>query len=234
MTLEVLRHFASGEELAKQAAKDLADKILKLLTGQTVHIVLTGGSVGTKTLSELAPLLKDKNLSQLHLWWGDERFVDEDSADRNYVQAHEALISKISIPAENVHQIPASNVGELSVGASIFADEVASVAPKFDVVLLGVGPDGHVASLFPDSTAEGFGEFVVAEISSPKPPAERISMSYFALSSASEVWFLVAGSDKSAAVAEVFENGKLPAALVSGTELTKWYLDDAAAKAITF
>jgi 6-phosphogluconolactonase len=234
MSLEVLKHFESGDQLAKQVAKDLAERVLTLLDYKPVHVVLTGGGVGIKTLSELAPLLEDKNLEDLHFWWGDERFVERQSQERNYVQAHQALLGAIQIPAENIHQMPWKNGQSLNEAAAGFASALESSTPDFDLVLLGMGADGHVASLFPDSNCQSHGSLIIAESNSPKPPAERISFSFEALSSAREVWFLVAGAEKAAVVSEVFVDKKLPAALVTGRELTRWYLDTAAAKKLTF
>jgi 6-phosphogluconolactonase len=231
--VEMLSDFESGDQLAKQAASDLAGQILSLIENQEANVVLTGGTVGIKTLSELAQHLAGQDLSKLHLWWGDERFVEKESEDRNFVQANRALISKISIPTENLHQMPSLDAGSLEAGADTFAKHIESLKPNIDIVLLGMGPDGHVASLFPASTPTPFGEWVVAEASSPKPPAERISLSYKALSSAREVWFLVSGADKAVAVSKVFLEKKLPAALVSGVETTRWYLDTEAAKELT-
>ena len=229
-----INRLADADGVARQAASDLALKLLSLLEGQPqVHLVLTGGTVGIKTLEQLAPLLADKDLTNLQLWWGDERFVEALSPERNFVQSRDALLSKLRIPVNNIHQMPSSDDGTLERVCADFASAIESLAPQFDVVLLGMGPDGHVASLFPNSHPEQFGFWVVAESDSPKEPAKRISMSYQALCSATEVWFLVAGSDKAAAVARVFSAGELPAARVSGREHTKWYLDEAAASGIT-
>jgi len=233
LNLEILSHFEDGEKIAKQAAKDLAQKVLLLLETQQVHVVLTGGTVGIKTLSELSSMLAGKDLSKLHLWWGDERFVEEASPDRNYRQAEQALLRNISIPPDNLHQMPSADGASLDSAASSFAAYIENLKPSFDIVLLGMGPDGHVASLFPDSPAKQFGEWVVAEPNSPKPPAQRISLSYKALSGAGEVWFLVAGGDKAAAVSQVFTKKDLPAAQVSGVNRTRWYLDTAAAAELT-
>lgn len=234
MTLEVLSDFPSSDQLARDAADDLFEKITSLLaSGEDAHIVLTGGTVGIQTLVELAPLVSRMDLSGLHLWFGDERFVESESPDRNFNQAKDALLSKIPVPPKNIHPMPSVESGPLSAAASAFAQEIEAIAPKFDIVLLGMGPDGHVASLFPGSTPESHGELVIAESSSPKPPAERISLSYKALCSANEVWFLVAGSDKADAVSKVFEEKKLPAALVSGKKLTRWYIDTKAAEKLT-
>jgi 6-phosphogluconolactonase len=235
MSLRVLRDFPSSDQLARDAADDLFEKITSLLSlDKEAHIVLTGGTVGIKTLYELAPLVARMDLSRLHLWWGDERFVESESPDRNFIQARDALLSKIPVQPKNLHPMPSVESGSLSAAASAFASELEAISPKFDIVLLGMGPDGHVASLFPGSTPEGHGELVIAESNSPKPPAERISLSYKALCSADEVWFLVAGSDKADAVSKVFEDKTLPAALVFGKKHTRWYVDAAAAEKLTF
>jgi 6-phosphogluconolactonase len=232
--MEVISHFESGTALAKQAAKDLAERITELsLKSDQVNIVLTGGTVGIQTLEELAPLLAQSDLSKVHFWWGDERFLESGSSDRNELQAHNALLSKISIPSANLHPFPSSDEDDIEVAANEFAEGIANINPKFDVVLLGMGPDGHVASLFPNSSPRFINDWVVMETNSPKPPSERLSLSYQALNSAKEVWFVVAGADKSAAVKEVFTDKLLPAALVRGIDKTRWYLDQAAAQEIT-
>lgn len=233
MNRELLSHFDSADQLATQAGADLASKILTLVGQRPVHVVLTGGTVGIKTLAELAPLLLGKDLSNLHFWWGDDRFVDDSSRERNFVQAGEVLLSKITMPSENLHPMPSKDQASLVDAASRFAVHIESLLPIFDVVLLGMGADGHVASLFPDSSPVEHGKFVVSEANSPKPPEQRISLSFQALSSAREVWFLVAGSDKAAAVREALGGVRLPASLVSGQELTRWYLDKAAAEKLT-
>lgn len=233
MNPEVLSPFGSGDQLASQAAADLASKILSLVGERHVHVALTGGTIGIKTLTELAPLLVGKDLSKLHFWWGDDRFVEDSSRERNYVQASEVLLSKITMPPENIHPMPSKSHTSLADAASLFAVHYEAVLPKFDVVLLGMGADGHVASLFPDSNPVEHGKFVVSEANSPKPPEQRISLSFQALSDAREVWFLVSGSDKAAAVREALSGVRLPASRVSGQELTRWYLDEAAAKELT-
>lgn len=234
MTREVIRDLANADAVASAAAGDLAAKLRDLLDSKPqVHLVVTGGTVGIKTLEELAPMLIDLDLTRLQIWWGDERFVERGSSDRNFLQAKNALFSKIVIPSENLHEMPAVEDGELLQASQAFADLVMVSPPEFDIVLLGMGPDGHVASLFPDSEPEAFGFWIVAESNSPKPPSRRISFSYEALCSAKEVWFLVSGADKSNAVTSVFAREKLPASLVSGSSRTKWYLDEAAASGLT-
>jgi 6-phosphogluconolactonase len=162
--------------------------------------------------------------AKVHVWWGDERFVERNSGDRNELQARNALLDHIDIPAENLHAFPASNEGlSLDEAAGEFRKEVSGV--NFDILLLGIGPDGHVASLFPGKEASG--DLVVAEHDSPKPPPMRLSLSYEAINSAREVWFTVAGADKQNAVATAFgENPEqLPVGRVRGRERTVWFVD---------
>jgi 6-phosphogluconolactonase len=234
VTLLVNSEFASADEVATAVANELATKLEALLAAKDkVHLVLTGGTVGIKTLEKLSAKLATKNLTKLHLWWGDERFVTADSNERNFVQADQALLSKISIPDENIHPMPDSSVGDLLTAAEQFRRSIEGIHPNFDVVLLGMGPDAHVASLFPGSSPTAHGKLVASEPNSPKPPSHRISMSFEALNSADEVWFVVAGSDKASAVAKVFAGQDLPATRVSGKKLTRWFLDQAAASEIT-
>lgn len=234
MTREVLGGFQSDDELAEQAASDLAVRIISLLeTQEKVNVVLTGGTVGIKTLAALPAHLESLNLSNLHLWWGDERFVAKDSQERNYNQAFEVLLSSIPIPPGNLHSMPSSEMGSLDQAAQLFQKHIESLEPAFDILLLGMGPDAHVASLFPGSQAARYGKWVVAESNSPKPPSQRISLSFDALSSSREVWFLVAGDDKAEAIQKVFSGVDLPAGRVEGRELTRWYLDQAASAQIT-
>lgn len=234
MNLEIRSDYGSAKELAEAAAKDLAAQILGLLESRgRADIVLTGGTVGTLTLEYLATELAKHDLENLHFWWSDERFVNRESPDRNYVQADKALLSKISIPAQNLHQFPAAETGDLTSATESFRILIEQQAPRFDVVLLGMGQDGHIASLFPGSNATVHGDYLVSESNSPKLPPKRISLSMSALSAANQVWLLVSGSDKAEAVQMVFASEDLPAAHVRGKNLTRWYLDKEAAAGIT-
>lgn len=234
MTAIVISKHKDAAEVAESAAKDLADELVRLLSSQErVSLVLTGGTVGIKTLSYLATFLQGHDLSKLLIYWGDERFVESTSADRNSVQAKDAFLAKVAIPPKNIHEMPSSDVGDLETAAKSFSLQFGTENPSFDIVLLGMGADGHVASLFPNSAPSVFGRWVVAVPNSPKPPSQRISMSFEALSSANEVWFLVAGQDKAEAVSKVFGGEALPAGMVHGKTFTRWYLDEAAAAEIT-
>jgi 6-phosphogluconolactonase len=229
--------------------------LLRLIDGQSVHrpvhVVLTGGSMGIATLAEIArsPLRDAVDWSGVHLWWGDERFLPTGHEDRNETQAREALIDVLPIPAENVHPVPAADADGVSTpeqAAARYSDELAAHAaaradaddsgpavPHLDVVLLGMGPDGHIASLFPGNEAlEVADRTVVGVHDSPKPPPERVSLTFAAIESADEVWLVVAGADKAEAAARALagdDPSRTPAAGALGRVRTLWLLDAAAA-----
>jgi 6-phosphogluconolactonase len=197
-----------------------------------VDVAITGGTVGIATLAAASELDFNRlDLSRLHIWWGDERFVESDSSDRNAIQANNAWLKKVNIPEANVHAFPAWN-GKLSLDAAAadFASHFTSQNINFDLMLMGMGPDGHIASLFPGKSI-GFDDVpVVAEHDSPKPPPLRLSFSYGVINSADEIWFTVAGADKAEAVSVVFgdEPELLPAGRIHGKEKTVWFVDQTA------
>jgi 6-phosphogluconolactonase len=226
--------------VAQTAAEAFIDHIVEVLDQKAeAHVVLTGGTVGIKTLDELASShrIGEVDFSRVHFWWGDERYVASDSADRNELQARNALLNKIPVDVAKVHAFPSSDSGlELDSAALSFAEQVAEfaaideIAPDFDLVFLGVGPDGHVASLFPGKPKPPAGASVIAEHNSPKPPSARLSFSYEALLGAHQVWFVVAGADKANAVAVAFGDApeSLPVGCIQGRDATLWFIDEAA------
>ncbi len=225
----VVNRFKDTDAVAIGAAEAIVARISKLLTEQhQVNLVVTGGTVGILTLAKLRNLELD--WSNVHIWWGDERFVPKSSGDRNELQARQALFDHVSIPKENLHPFPASDEGlSLDEAAAEFRKVVAGV--RFDILLLGIGPDGHIASLFPGKNASG--DLVVAEHDSPKPPPQRLSLSYAAINTATEVWFTVAGADKESAVAIAFGDTpeSLPVGRVHGVAKTIWFVDASAGNA---
>lgn len=208
-----------------------------------VHIVLTGGTVGIRLLAEAArnPLRDLVDWADVHVWWGDERFVTADDGDRNALQARQALLDGLPLPASNVHEMPAARPEDPSFGpdeaATDYAAELArhaparAVTPEFDVVLLGMGPDMHVASLFPDHPARDVaGVPTVGVHDSPKPPPSRVSLTFEAINRAREVWVVAAGAEKAEAVAASLAGDPVSsAAHVHGTERSLWLIDAAAA-----
>ncbi len=228
---------ASREELVEAAAKMITQKLSAMSnSSKEFHLALTGGTVGTLTLEALADKTKSMDLSRLHIWWVDERYVPRNSSERNELQARNAWLSSSDVQETNIHAFPADETNSIEDSARSFASHIESIEPKFDLVLLGMGEDGHVASLFPGSTAAAFGEWVIVEKNSPKPPRLRLSLSMKAINSSREVFFLVSGSEKAQAVSDVISGvGNLPAQSVSGMKKTLWLLDeDAASMLISF
>lgn len=213
------------------------------------HVVLTGGSMGGSSLAGLRDAGTELDWSRVHLWWGDERFVPLGSDERNDTQTHGALLDHIGIPEQNVHMMAPSdgaNGDDVDAAALAYQDDLAGYAtagaggvigvPAFDVLMLGVGPDAHVASLFPHHPGvRTVDANVLAVFNSPKPPPVRLSLTFTAINCARQVWFLVAGAEKADAVAHASSPGAdpwdFPAAGATGTDATIWWLDrDAASK----
>ena len=202
-------------------------------------LVLTGGTVGIELLRRAAasPLAQGVDWTSVHVWWGDERFVAAGSPDRNEGQAQAALLGSIPLPEENIHRIGATNgFASAEDAAAAYGDEIASHgSPRWDVALFGMGPDGHVASLFPGHpafTAPASAD-ALAVHDSPKPPPTRVSLSLAAIGRSREVWVVAAGAEKASAVAAALRGDMaLPAARIHGSERTLWLLDAAAATRI--
>jgi len=228
----VVNRFKDADSLARGAAEEFVTRLSELLAElPEVHIQLTGGTIGIATLAAIADR-EDAHLldwSRVHVWWGDERFVESESSDRNAVQAKKAMLAKL--PATNLHEYPASDEGmNLDEAASFFAAELAALKPKFSLAFVGMGPDGHICSLFPGKPEIAKGQLVIAEHNSPKPPPQRLSFSYEAMNSVDEIWFVVAGGDKQDAVSVAFgdEPESLPVGRVHGKVKTVWFVDQAA------
>jgi 6-phosphogluconolactonase len=233
--------------------------ITKLVDLQDKHgeatVVLTGGSMGIGSLKAVAesPAASAVDWSKVNFWWGDERFVGRDDAERNARQAEEALLSRITVDPARVH-VPGSteDFETPEDAAADYARRLAEAAaaehaadmsddrpdeparlPRLDIVLLGVGPDAHVASLFPEQA--GIREKalpVVGVRNSPKPPPERISLTLPAINTADEVWMVVAGDDKAGAVGLALAGAnpvQVPAAGPRGRFQTLWLIDEEAA-----
>ena len=239
MPSKYMTQFATPQDVAEGAADQALEKLSNLTSGNSpVHVALTGGTVGILTLAKWAehPKRDLVDYSKVHFWWGDERFVDQDSSDRNFIQAWDALLCNLEIPFENLHEFPSASDGlTLDEARSAFEQEFSKWQPVFEFALMGMGPDGHVASLFPGHEALESQGFVIAEPNSPKPPAERLSLSYAALNSAKEIWFLIAGSDKAEALAVAHSDtpARLPVGRLWGSVANRWFIDNAAGSLLT-
>lgn len=212
---------------ADAVARDAADRILStavdaIETRGIFRIVLAGGTTPEKTYRLLAGA--DADWRAWHIYFGDERCLPADDAERNSLMAAEAWLDHVPVPAENVYAIPAE------LGAAEAArryDAVISDAIPFDVVLLGMGEDGHTASLFPGQRHAAT-ERVHAVHDAPKPPPDRVSLSSEVLGNAQQVLILVAGASKQETVAGWRRGEALPVAGITGRNGVDVLLDRAA------
>jgi 6-phosphogluconolactonase len=240
---KIIEKYADADALVAAAGERLVGAITGAIDARAAaHVVLTGGGTGIKLLKHLGAHGDAIDWAKVHLYWGDERYVPADDDDRNDKQAREALLDDIDIPAANVHAMPSSD-GEFSadIDAAALAYEQVLAAnatggaptPNFDVHLLGMGPEGHINSLFPHTAATAETErMVVAVTDSPKPPPERITLTLPAVLRSREVWLVVSGAEKAEAVAAAVGGAKAadyPAAGAIGQDATVWLLDEAAA-----
>ena len=237
---------SSAESLAASVAARLVTRLVDLQgTGAVPSVVLTGGGIGIAVLERVrqAPAGDAVDWRRVEFWWGDERFVPAADPDRNEVQARTALLDHVPVDPARVHPFPASDgpLGpDVDAAADWYADQLAGHAhledhasvPSFDVLLLGIGEEGHTASIFPESPAAYEERTVVAVRNCPKPPPTRLTMTFPALTAAHEVWVVVAGAAKAPPVAMALRGAgrvQLPAAGARGRNRTLWLLDKAAA-----
>lgn len=235
--------FPDSQALVDAAATRLTDTIGKAVAARgRALVVLTGGGNGIGLLRSLVD--RPIEWSKVHLFWGDERYVPEDDDERNDKQARAALLDHVDIPSSQVHPMPASDGefgGDLAAAALAYEQLLAANAapgqpvPNFDVHLLGMGPEGHINSLFPDTPAVlETTRMVVPVDDSPKPPPQRITLTLPAIARSREVWLMVSGAGKADAAAAAIGGAapvSVPAAGAIGQETTLWLLDeDAAAK----
>ncbi|ANI39784.1 6-phosphogluconolactonase [Mycolicibacterium vaccae] len=234
--------YSDTDALVTAAGDRLVDAITAAITARGVaHVVLTGGGTGIGLLKRVGEHSDQIDWTKVHIYWGDERFVPHDDDERNEKQAREALLDRVGIPEGNVHPMAASD-GEFGDALDAAAEAYSQVlieaggaepTPAFDVHLLGMGPEGHVNSLFPDTAAVKETERMVVGVSdSPKPPPRRITLTLPAITRSREVWLVVSGAGKADAVAAAVGGAKpvdIPAAGAVGRDATVWLLDEAAA-----
>ena len=217
--------YPSPNALLQAVAKEFELAILKVLQEKPrAHVLLTGGTLGIELLKELAKL--DLPWAKIWLMFSDERFVSQDHPDRNEQQGVDAWpelaqhLKRYPNPDQDLLQAAQA----LETALSSEFGQVVGAEPVFDISILGMGPDAHVASLFPGHDRTG--KWVIAEPESPKPPQQRLSLSYKALNRAERVWFLAAGTSKVWAVQQSLRaDSGLPAAMVRGISETRWFLD---------
>ncbi|HVT68812.1 MAG TPA: 6-phosphogluconolactonase [Trebonia sp.] len=246
--------YASADLLASAAAARAVTRIADAIAAEGhAHLVLTGGGIGTRVMAALgdSPARDAVDWPRVDFWWGDERFLPDGDPERNETGARAALLDKLGVPETRIHRVPGPDGPDgdnPEAVAAWYARELArasgntaagngsagpgATVPAFDVLMLGIGPEGHVASIFPDSPAARATGSVVAVRDCPKPPPTRISLTFGALQAAREVWILASGAEKAEAVAQAAggaSRDRLPAAGARGTQRTLFLLDEAAA-----
>lgn len=239
--------YANPELLAAAVAARLVTRLVDLQAAKgSASLVLTGGSTGIAVLDQLrrSPARDAVDWSRLDLYWGDERFVPAEDDERNEKQAREALLDHVPVDPKRVHAMAASD-GEFGNDPDAAAEAYARIlaenalpedhgdVPGFDITLLGLGGEGHTASVFPESPAVYETErSVVAVRNCSKPPPTRVSLTLPAIRRSHDVWLLTIGEAKADAVALALSGAgevQLPVAGARGDRRTLWLIDRAAA-----
>lgn len=238
--------FVDSDQLVAAAGERLITVVEHAIAARgKALIVLTGGGNGNRLMRFLAAQSGRIEWPKVHLFWGDDRYVTADDDERNEKQAREALLNHVDIPARNVHPMAAADdeYGDDVAAAALAYEQILAanadpgdIAPDFDVHLLGVGPEGHVNSLFPHTPAVREASRLVVDVEdSPKPPPQRITLTLPAIRRSREVWLLVSGAEKAEAVAAAVGGAdpvSVPAAGAVGLERTVWFLDEGAASGL--
>ena len=248
MSAPIVRIFPDAEAVSRAAAEEFIRRAAKAIAARgRFTVALSGGSTPKRLYELLAepPLRSQVDWGRVEVFWGDERCVPPDNKESNYHTAREAMLSRLQFPPERVHRMEAERPDRdaaardyQAVVARTFGVAADGPPPAFDLILLGMGPDGHTASLFPDTAAldETTRWVVVNHV--PKFAADRLTMTYPILNGAREVLFLVAGADKADRLVEVLEGPPDPRRLPSqrvrpANGLLAWYVDRQAAARLT-
>jgi 6-phosphogluconolactonase len=232
--------------LAQVVAARVVTRLVDAQAAQgAASLVLTGGGIGTAVLAELAatPVRDAVDWRRLDIWWGDERFLPSGDPERNETGARAALLDHVDVDPARVHPMPATDGPDddnPEKAAERYAAELRRATrpedhgevPSFDILLLGLGPDTHVASLFPGMPALYDDRAVVAVRGCPKPPPTRITLTLPSIRTAREVWIIAAGGSKASAVRMALSDAgpvQVPSAGARGRRRTLFLLDSAAA-----
>jgi 6-phosphogluconolactonase len=234
----LIRAFPTEAALAEALASFLRDKIAAAGESRSpFHWVLAGGRTPLHAYSLVADRTADLDWSTVHIWWGDERFVPFDHPDSNYGAVKRDFLDRLTIPPANVHPM-VRRLDSLTAAALDHEAELKRYfpdQPRFDLTLLGIGEDGHVASLFPGASAlEENTAWVLPVTDSPKPPPERVTLTFPALNNSMEILFVAAGAGKASVLDAVWNHPTLglPAQRVRpGRGSVTWWVDVAAAPA---
>lgn len=225
----------SADDVAREAASRFVEAASRAIArcGRCA-VALSGGSTPRRlyTLLTQPPYCQSVDWSRIHLFFADERYVPHDHAESTVRLVRETLLAGVPVPTDHFHPMPTLSADPAQSAAdyaATLADFFGTEPPEFDLVLLGMGPDGHTASLFPGRPYDAGSVAVVH--GSPKPPPTRLTLTLDAINAARTILFLVTGADKAATLATVFgsaadDTAALPAARVMAREgATVWLVD---------
>jgi 6-phosphogluconolactonase len=234
-----IRSFSSLASLSATAAQELARLAKESIAERGRFTLALSGGKTPRALYEI--LARDYatliDWSRVHLFWGDERNVPHNDLESNYRMVKESLLDRINIPLENVHAVPILMEDTAATVATRYAaalqENFGQQIPEFDLILLGLGSDGHTASLFPGMTEREMNDGIAIATHSPVKPFDRISLTLPVINNASNVFFLVAGAEKKQILKSVLAeegnaNSKYPASCVSPSGELVWFVDEAA------
>lgn len=233
----LLRIADTAEALYEAVAKAIAETIAQTLREQAYFtLALSGGNTPRGIYTLLGNVYRQwVEWSRVHLFWGDERYVPHSHPASNYRMAYETLIEPTAIPKHNVHPMPTQPLSaeEAAQDYERHLRQFFGELPRFDLILLGLGVDGHTASLFPYTQALQEKTQWVAVGEAPAEPTTRLTLTIPVLNAAKRLYFVVGGSDKAEVLKQVLAGIPLPAAMVRPTdgELV-WWVDAAASKAL--
>jgi len=227
----------------KETARLFSEYLGNLIAKNTIsHIALSGGSTPKEVFKQLAEHFKNEiDWSKVQFYWGDERCVLPDDEESNYKMANEYLFSKIELPLGNIHRIKGENepVEEAKSYADLLEKSLPNIGmqPQFDLVILGLGDDGHTASIFPNQIHLWNSEAYCEVAEHPLTGQKRVTLTGGIINNAKEVAFLVTGANKAEKVLEIIEKkgnyNTYPASLVKpNSGSLNWFLDADAAKFI--
>lgn len=243
MTRPTINVYETVEALGEAAADQTAALIQALPEGERFTLALSGGSTPRPLHRALAAKYRDVIAwDRVHLFWGDDRFVPPDDEKSNYRMARETLLDHVPIPEENVHRMP-TDVGTPEEAAAAYEQELKAFfggdgPPPFDLMIMGMGPDGHTASLFPGSAALRERERWVVGVEAPQhigPHVPRITLTLPVINHSKRLFYLVAGENKHEPLRAILNGepgaGSYPTAHVHARQALIWFLDKAVAEA---
>lgn len=235
-----VRIFPDVETLSRAVAQSIADRINAATQGGArFYLSLAGGKTPRALYRLIAQEYRDQiRWALAHIFWGDERYVPPNDSHSNYRMARENLLDHVAIPAKNVHPMP-TDFPEPEAAAPAYERTLhnyfSTPWPHFDLILLGLGADGHTASLFPGSPALEERERWVVAARGPIEPKQRLTVTLPVLNHAQQIYFLVTGQDKAEALARAVAGTSDPkscpaAAVRAGHSDVVWWADEAAAR----